>query len=82
MDVFCDELTTRSQESYWVCLTVCGLVTSTMRQSRTDLGCSGTEKRFVRLHSNLKITHEKVQKFEIEKYEAFLMCNLLVSLIC
>jgi hypothetical protein len=37
----CDELFTRSEESYrlWVCLTECDLETSTRRQPRPELLC-------------------------------------------
>ena len=35
----CDELISRSEELYWVCLIVCDLKTLQMRRPRPDLGC-------------------------------------------
>jgi hypothetical protein len=42
----CDELISRSEESYRVCVCVyvCDLETSTMKRPGPDLACSATEK--------------------------------------
>ena len=49
----CDELITRSEESYRVCasvcLIVCDLYVSTMRRPRPDLGCCPTAEK-LKLH--------------------------------
>lgn len=47
--VLCDELVTRSEESYRLCVTVCDLETSTVRQHRPELGGSAKKKTFSRL---------------------------------
>ena len=39
----CDELITRSEESFQVCLIVCDLETATMMRSVPELGCWATE---------------------------------------
>jgi hypothetical protein len=45
----CDELITRSEESYrvYVCLIVRDLETSTMRRPRPELGCCATEEECI-----------------------------------
>jgi hypothetical protein len=40
----CDELLTHSEESYQMCLIVCDLETSIVRQPRPKLGCHAMEK--------------------------------------
>jgi hypothetical protein len=53
----CDKLTTRSEESYrlCVCLIVCNLETSTMRPPRPELGCCATGKEGKRNISRIDI---------------------------
>jgi hypothetical protein len=41
----CGELITRSQESYRVCVSVCVLEASTIRQPKADLGFCATEEK-------------------------------------
>jgi hypothetical protein len=40
----CDGLTAGSAESYRLFITVCDLDTATIRRSKPELGCSGTER--------------------------------------
>ena len=41
----CKDLSTRSEESYRMCVSMCDLGTSTVRWLRPELGCSAREKK-------------------------------------
>jgi hypothetical protein len=49
----CEELITRSEESYRVCLIVCDLETSNVRRPRPDWGSYATQKK-KRWHGDVK----------------------------
>jgi hypothetical protein len=58
----CDELITRTEESYRLCmyLMVCELKTSTMRRPRPELGCcvTGKEKCLPKGGVSVKVVHK------------------------
>ena len=45
-NVLCDGLFTRPEESYRVCLILCGLETSTASRPRPNLGCCATDHKY------------------------------------